>query len=105
MQLFHQVTVVLLTENHTINSYFCFTDTKDEYIFGDMITYECIEGHRLETDTSTVVCKEDGNFAPENGSIRCILVNCGAAPVIVNGISDQTEAKFNEVVNYFCDDG
>ncbi|XP_033211055.1 sushi, von Willebrand factor type A, EGF and pentraxin domain-containing protein 1-like isoform X2 [Belonocnema kinseyi] len=76
--------------------------TPDEYVFGNMVTYQCVPGYRTFGQVS-VRCLANGKWSKMHG--KCSKISCGK-PEIPSGISIHGSSYlFEDQLIYACPGG
>ncbi|XP_066480760.1 complement receptor type 1-like [Tiliqua scincoides] len=81
---------------------------KDDFYYGDSVTYTCEKGYPLHGTASIHCTTKDGKNGVWSGQVYCGVVQCQAPPDILNGTRSNMEAKVftnGTTVKYTCDPG
>ncbi len=74
--------------------------TNENFTFGSLVSYTCIEGYEIINDANTISCEADGSWS---GIVpTCSIISCGEPIAPSNGNYTSSTFTFESIVNYTC---
>ena len=75
----------------------------DNFVFGIIVVYQCIDGYEMQEDEGIIFCHSDGQW---RGLLPvCEKVICGTVRGIAHGTVVTTGEAYSDTASYQCDEG